>query len=77
MHNKYNLDDKIVLLREEQILDATISEIIISKGETRYEIQIQLLDEDEPETLIVYESHLHKDIDSLLDFLRKQYKESK
>ena len=75
MYNKYNLDDKIVLLRNEQILDATISEIIISKGETRYEIQIILLDEDEPETLIVYESHLHKDIDSCLEFLSKQYKE--
>jgi len=73
MQNKYNLDDKIVLLREEQILDATISKIIISKGETRYDIHIQLLDEDEH----VYESQLHKDIDSLLDFLRKQYKESK
>jgi len=75
MQTKYNLDDKIVLLRNEQILDATISEIIISKGETRYEIQIQLLDDDDPETLIVYESHMHKDIDGLLDFLRKQYRE--
>ena len=75
MHNKYNLDDKIVMLKDEQILDGIITEIIISRGETRYEIQLQLLDDDEPETLIVYESHLHKDIECCLEFLRKQYKE--
>jgi len=73
MRSKYNLDEKIFMLRNDSIHDGTISEIILSKGETRYEVQLDLFDEDDPFELIVYESHLYKSIDDLLDALRLDY----
>ena len=73
MKNNYNIDEEIFMLRNDSIHDGTISEIILSKGETRYEVQLNLFDEDDPIELIVYESHLYKSIDDLLDALRLEY----
>ena len=73
MRNKYNIDDEIFILRNESIHDGKISEIILSKGETRYQIQLNLFDEDDSIELIVYESYLYKSIDDLFDALRLEY----
>ena len=73
MQNEYNLDDKIFMLRNDSIHDGIISEIILSKGETRYEVQLNLFDEDDPIELIVYETHLYKSIEDLLDALQLEY----
>ena len=73
MQNEYNLDDKIFMLRNDSIHDGIISEIILSKGETRYEVQLNLFDEDDPIELIVYESHLYKSIEDLFDALQLEY----
>ena len=72
MQNKYNLDDKFVILRDDKIEDVIIIGIEITKEKIKYQIRCSGIG-----CMQVYENELHKDIDSLLDFLRKQYKESK
>ena len=72
MENEYNLDDKIFMIRNDSIHDGIISEIILSKGETRYEVRLNLFDEA-PIELIVYGRRLYKSIEDLLDALQLEY----
>ena len=68
MQTKYNLDDKFVMLRNDEIEDVIIIGIQITKEKIKYQIRCSGIG-----SMNVYEDELHKDIDSLLDFLRKQY----
>jgi len=72
MQPKYNLDDKFVLLRNDEIIDVIIIGIEITKEEIKYQIRCSGIG-----CMRVYEDQLYRNIDDLFDFLRKQYNKGK
>ena len=72
MYNKYNLDDKFVILRNDKIEDVIIIGIEITKEKIKYQIRCSGI-----ACMQVYENQLYRNIDDLFDFLRKQYNKGK
>lgn len=68
MQPKYNLDDKFVILYHNEIEDVKIIGIEITKEKIKYQIKGY-----HTNPMNVYEDELHRNIDDLFDFLRKQY----
>lgn len=72
MHNKYNLDDKYLILYRDEIIDVKIIGIEITEEKIKYRIE-----GIHTNPMNVYEDELYRNIDDLFDFLRKQYNKGK